>query len=164
MRENDQSAARLRIKLSYVQNDVLKWNAEVEMLQNDLKNDAGILQQVKIFIDQIRAPFGFLKREIESIEKNVRLNDLADEDEENKGDHKYFEKEKKAEAAFDNAVLVLQKKYNIQTIPWLNVTKVITFIFLALTLLLMLKRPAFLSLTACVLAIYVIDNPQNITR
>lgn len=44
MRENDPSAPRLRIKLSYSQNEVLKWNAEVEMLQNDLKNDAGILQ------------------------------------------------------------------------------------------------------------------------
>lgn len=79
MRENDPSAARLRIKLSYVQNEVLKWNAEVEMLQNDLKNDAGILQQVKIFIDQIRAPFGFLNREANRVQQDMRLKDLADE-------------------------------------------------------------------------------------
>ena len=58
----------------------------------------------------------------------------------------------------------VQKKYNIQTIPWLMLTKVVTFIFLALTLLVMIKRPAFLSLTVCALAIYVIDNPANISR
>ena len=38
------------------------------------------------------------------------------------------------------------------------------FIFLGLTLLVMLKRPAFLSLTVCALAIYVIDNPMAISR
>jgi hypothetical protein len=65
VRENDPSAAKLRIKISYVQNEVLKWDTEVNMLVGEIKNDAGILHQVRIFIDQLRAPFGFLKREID---------------------------------------------------------------------------------------------------
>ena len=36
------------------------------MLQSEIKNDAGILQQVRIFIDQLRSPFGFLAREIQT--------------------------------------------------------------------------------------------------
>ena len=66
IREGDPSAAKLRLKISYVQNEVLKWDAEVNMLTTEIKNDAGILQQVRIFIDQLRAPFGFLTRQIEA--------------------------------------------------------------------------------------------------
>ena len=36
-------AAKLRLKISYVQNEVLKWDAEVSMLTAEIKNDAGIL-------------------------------------------------------------------------------------------------------------------------
>jgi len=50
-RENDDSSAKLRLKISYIQNEVLKWDAEVNMLTTEIKNDAGILQQVRIFID-----------------------------------------------------------------------------------------------------------------
>lgn len=43
MRENDPSSARLRLKINYEQNEVLKWDAEVDMLTSEIKNDAGIL-------------------------------------------------------------------------------------------------------------------------
>lgn len=66
MNEKDPAAPKLRLKLSYTQNEVLKWDAEVQMLQSEIKNDAGILQQVRIFIDQLRSPFGFLAREIQT--------------------------------------------------------------------------------------------------
>ena len=66
VREGDPNAAKLRLKITYVQNEVLKWDAEVNMLTTEIKNDAGILQQVRIFIDQLRAPFGFLTRQIEA--------------------------------------------------------------------------------------------------
>ena len=64
---DDPSAPRLRLKLSYVQNEVLKWDTEVNMLVGEIKNDAGVLQQVRIFIEQLRQPFGFLQREIEGV-------------------------------------------------------------------------------------------------
>jgi len=67
VRENDPTAAKLRIKISYVQNEVLKWDNEVKMLISEIKNDVGILNQVRIFIDQLRAPFGFLKREVDGV-------------------------------------------------------------------------------------------------
>ena len=64
MRENDPSSARLRLKITYEQNEVLKWDSEVDMLTTEIKNDAGILQQVRYFIDQLRTPFGFLQRDL----------------------------------------------------------------------------------------------------
>lgn len=51
VREGDPMAPKLRMKLTYEQNEVLKWKAEVDMLHDEIKNDAGILQQVRIFID-----------------------------------------------------------------------------------------------------------------
>ena len=51
VREGDPMAAKLRLKISYVQNEVLKWDDEVSMLTAEIKNDAGILSQVRIFID-----------------------------------------------------------------------------------------------------------------
>lgn len=72
VREGDPSAAKLRLKISYLQNEVLKWDAEVAMLTAEIKNDAGILKQVRIFIDQLRTPFGFLTREIESVSNRLR--------------------------------------------------------------------------------------------
>ena len=61
--EGDPSSAKLRLKITYEQNEVLKWDAEVDMLTSDIKNDASILTQVRYFIDQLRTPFGFLVRE-----------------------------------------------------------------------------------------------------
>ena len=43
MKDNDPSAPKLRLKISYVQNEKLKWYTEVNMLIAEIKNDAGIL-------------------------------------------------------------------------------------------------------------------------
>ena len=90
MREGDPTSAKLRLKLSYEQNEVLKWNAEVTMLHDEIKNDAGILQQVRIFIDQLRTPFGFLSREVNAAQDRLRAKDQEDE---TAPDHKYYARE-----------------------------------------------------------------------
>jgi len=72
------------------------------MLTTEIKNDAGILQQVRIFIEQLRSPFGFLTREIAGLEKDLRKSDMHEKDEETKGDHPHFAKEKQMEQLFDN--------------------------------------------------------------
>lgn len=161
--END-LAAKLRIKISYVQNEVLKWDAEAKMLVNEIKNEAGILQQVRIFIEQLRAPFGFLTREIDAANQNVLKKNANDAQADNEPDHKYFEQEKKMEQQFDAYANQIAKRYKMETIPWLEVTKVVVWIFLALTLLSCLKRTAFVSLTVATLALYVLDNPRTISR
>ncbi len=102
MRPDDPSSPKLRLKITYVQNEVLKWDAEVTMLQSELKNDAGVIQQVRFFIDQLRTPFGFLKRDIESAQNRLRRESTIEAEEEKKPDHKYYEQEKKMEQAFDN--------------------------------------------------------------
>lgn len=61
------------------------------MLSAEIKNDAGILQQVRIFIDQLRAPFGFLTRDINEAQMRVRSKTMKEMEEEKKGDHKYFQ-------------------------------------------------------------------------
>ena len=58
----------------------------------------------------------------------------------------------------------MAKKYKIETIPWLDLTKAVTWIFLGLTMLVCLQRTAFVSLTVGMLALYVLDNPQSISR
>ena len=68
------------------------------------------------------------------------------------------------EQLFDNQINQLAKQYKIETIPWLRVTEAVVVIFLILVLLQMLKRNCFLSLTVAILAIYVLNNPANITR
>lgn len=92
-------------------------------------------------------------------------NELEKEEEaERHGDHKYFDQEKKAEAAFDQYAAQLAARYNVETIPWLEITRFVTWIFLGITLLSMLKRTAFLSVTVAAVALYVLENPKNIGR
>ena len=68
------------------------------------------------------------------------------------------------EQKFDMYVGQVAKQYKIETIPWLLVTKVVVWIFLGLTLIQMLKRNCFLSLTVAAVAIYVLENPSAISR
>ena len=157
-REDDPSAPKLRLKISYEQNEVLKWDAEIDMLTTEIRNDAGVLDQVRFFIDQLRMPFGFLTRDI--INQNGAQNDA----EEDQPDHRYYEQEKQMAKKFDAAVDQIRKQYRIETIPWLEVTKTVVWIFLILTMIQMLKRPVFLSLTVAAIALYVLEYPQTIQR
>ena len=54
--------------------------------------------------------------------------------------------------------------YAGEQIPWLLLTEVVVWIFLVLTLLVMIKKPAYLSLTVIALAIYVLHNTRHIGR
>ena len=99
-REEDPSAPKLRLKISYEQNEVLKWDAEIDMLINDIKNDAGVLDQVRFFIDQLRAPFGFLTRNTAALNQN----DIGSDGNEDEPDHRFYSKEKEMAKKFDSAV------------------------------------------------------------
>ena len=160
-REEDPSAPKLRLKISYDQNEVLKWDGEVDMLTNDIKNDAGVLGQVRFFIDQLQAPFGFLKRDALLFNSSGTGNNGAGDTE---PDHRYHAQEQEMEKKFDAAVDILRRRYKIETIPWLELTKVVVWIFLILTVVQMLKRPVFLSLTVAALALYILEYPQTIQR
>ena len=135
VREGDPTAAKLRLKITYVQNEVLKWDAEVQSLRLEIKNDAGILQQVRIFIEQLRTPFGFLTREVETMQKNLMRQSSIDDKADKEPDHKYYEKEKELEKAFDNYVNTFARANKIETIPWLKVTEFVVGIFLLLTMI-----------------------------
>ena len=159
VRDNDPTATKLRLKISYIQNEVLKWDSEVQTLRGEIKNDASILHQVRIFIEQLRSPFGFLTREIDQLHKKVLQQNSMDDKAEKEPDHQFYEKEKQLEKVFDNYVNTLAKQNQIETIPWLKVTEIVVWIFLLLTMIQMLKRNCFLSLTVAALALYVLNNP-----
>ena len=71
----------------------------------------------------------------------------------------------KAAENFDKIANDLAGRFNGgQEIPWLQLTEAIIWVFFLTTILNMIKRPAFISLTVCVLAFYVLHNTDKITR
>ena len=69
------------------------------------------------------------------------LNEEKELEEEKKGDHPYFDKEQEFKETFDKTANDLaQKYYGGQEIPWMRLTEVVVWIFLALVILNMLKR------------------------
>ena len=158
--EEDPSAPKLRLQISYEQNEVLKWDGEKDLLTNEIKNDAGVLRQVRFFIDQLRTPFGFLQRDFGNgaLDNNTEGADAFPKD------HKYHEQEQQIAKKFDSAVAKISRQYKIETIPWLEVSKAVVWIFLILTMIQMLKRPVFLSITVAAVALYVLEYPQSIQR
>ena len=136
------------------------------MLKSEIKSDGHMLRQVKIFIDQLRTPFGFLSREIDAKLQELKTQDKIEEEAEKQPDHKYFEQEQKAAQVVDQYIAQVAQRYNYntETIPWLTVTKFVVWIFLVLVMLQMMKRNCFLSLTVATCALYVLEYPQNISR
>ena len=55
--------------------------------------------------------------------------------EEDQPDHRYYDQEKQMAKKFDAAVDQIRKQYRIETIPWLEVTKTVVWIFLILTMI-----------------------------
>ena len=137
MRDNDPSSPKLRLRLKYLQNEVLKWDGKVREVSDDIRDFGSTLSQVRAFIDQLRTPFGFLSRQVEAKEKELRQADREAIEAEKQPDHKYYDKEMQAVAAFDKTLGGLANKYgyDVETIPWLNVTKAAVWILLILVLL-----------------------------
>lgn len=119
---------------------------------------------MRIFIDQLRTPFGFLSREINSLHNEARRKSLEEEKADAVPDHPYTAQEDKAAAVFDAYVDKMAAQYKIETIPWLTVSKMLVWVFLPLVMLQMLKRNCVLSLTVAMLALYVLEYPRNVTR
>ena len=65
---------------------------------------------------------------------------------------------------FDSYSEQIARQYGVQTIPWLQMTKVSVWVLLCLTMVSMFNRPAMVSLTASTLALYILDNTDKIAR
>ena len=95
----------------------------------------------------------------------MAISDDKEKEEETKGDHAFFDKEKEAEAQFDEVANQLAGRfYQGQEIPWFQLTEFVVWILFVLNLLQMIKKPAFMTLTVNVLAIYVLHNTHHISR
>jgi len=158
------SGPRLQVRVNYEVNEVSKWQNEFELWDSQIRDQVSILKQVRIFIEQLRTPFGFLKRDISEMQTRLTAASSKDLREETEGDHKFFQQEKRAEALFDSYSEQIARQYGVQTIPWLQMTKVSVWVLLCLTMFTMFKRPAMVSLTASTLALYILDNTHQIAR
>lgn len=49
-KQNDDFAPRILLVINYEQNEVMKWQAEVELWTAEINNDVGVIKQVRIFI------------------------------------------------------------------------------------------------------------------
>ena len=70
-RVNDDHAPRVLLVINYEQNEILKWQGESEAWASEISNEVSILKQVRIFIEQLQAPFGFLMKEVKTIEASM---------------------------------------------------------------------------------------------
>lgn len=85
--EKDPSAPRLVIKLAYQLNNVYRLKKNIEETENQIREDVQVLQQVKVFIGQLRGPFGFLSYDVDQAEKSIYAEEEAEAAEEKNGDH-----------------------------------------------------------------------------
>lgn len=93
-KENATNAPRLQIKISMRENDTYKFERECEIWEEQIRSDVAYFNQVKMFIQQLQSPFGFLSYDIEEALTKNYLNEEKEMEEEKKGDHPYFDKEK----------------------------------------------------------------------
>ena len=121
-----------------------------------------MLNQVRVFISQLRGPFGFLSYDIEKAEQSIYAQEEAEAAEERDGDHARYAEERAAAAKFTMQVeRIMQDIPQLKGVPlqWYDLTVAVTWIQLGLVVLCMLKRPCMLSLTVCCLALYVLHFP-----
>lgn len=64
-REEDMSAPKLRIRVIYEQDEIYRLQSEIEFADNEIRENVGILMQVRAFIEQLRTPFGYLRYDID---------------------------------------------------------------------------------------------------
>lgn len=84
--------------------------------------------------------------------------------EEMHGDHRYFQQEKKLESTFDQSADQIARKYGYPSVPYESLTQVVLLTYLVITSFAMFYRPDFMSMTAIMIGIYSIKNPQGIKR
>lgn len=102
---------------------------------------------------------------MQNIQRKLEEQDLAELEAEKTGEHRYYAKEKEMAEKFDNFVTKFAKdKYKLETIPWLEISRYVVWVLLTLTMLAMLKRVCFLSLTVSAVAMMIITFPQNTKR
>ena len=130
-----------------------------------------LLQQVKVFIQQLSNPFGFLQYRVNEIDKAIHLSEQNEMDEEQTGDHRYHEKEKNLEKVFDNYALKVHaivapslkqdQVSHADHIHWDKALLGCLWTYLLLTVIASLARPDFMSLTAISLAFLVLHFPTQ---
>ena len=120
-----------------------------------------------MFIDQLSAPFGFLKKAVNSAEQNYAAKEGQEIKEENEGDlgsiaiHQF---ELNLQRQLDEKANIIAKQYQLTEVPWAELTKAALLVYFGLTMLSMIARPDFLSLVVITLGMFAMECPSYITR
>lgn len=78
-------------------------------------------------------------KEVRSIQSSLILEEEKERMQEVEGDHKYHDKEMEMKAKFDDQAAKVAERYglNYEELPWLEITKGVTLVYLILTMLCM---------------------------
>ena len=73
----------------------------MQILEDQINDDHATIKEVRMFLQQLSMPFHFLTHEAKAMEQNLIRKEQLNDEQDSKGDHKYFQLEKKYEARFD---------------------------------------------------------------
>ena len=79
----------LKFQLTYAPNKPAQLQAQIALLKYELKDYTTLMQQVKIFIQQLSSPFGFLNKQIADIQTNMAARRESEWRAEQMGDHRF---------------------------------------------------------------------------
>ena len=167
----------LNYSLTYAPNRAAQLAAHIFLLEEKLKENSTLMSQVKIFIQQLSSPFGFLNKQIKDIQTVMAQMRKEEYDAEQFGDHRYHAQEKEAEAKFDEFIgpIFAQAKKDPRAaqlgvsedddeIPWGKILFGVLNVQFVLTVFSMLTRPCFLSLTCLTLGMFSIYQHNFFSR
>jgi len=72
--------------------------------------------------------------------------------------------EQEAVEVFDEISNNLARKMGYDSIPWFRFTIILTYIYTALTCLVLFYRPDFYNLSICTISLYILYHPYKIMR
>ena len=143
-------------KVEYLRSYLQKWDDSIQRKKDDI-------QDIKEHLSKLHEPFQFL-------DAMDRLNDESseedpDEPEDRKRVRKQIkQKELETVGKFENVALNVAGKFGFDHVPWFPLTKIVLVVYTVLTLFVLFFRTDFINLTVCIVAIYMINNTEDIKK
>lgn len=125
------------------------------------------LEDIEAYILNLEKPFAFMK-ELYGTEGPIGFeltkDDMADIELERNGDNKYHNMEREAEKKFDVYAEQVAAQIGYRHIPWLGVTYFFIGVQMILTFMTQFHRKDQLTITACCIAILILQFPEDFRR
>ena len=168
----------VNVQLTYTPNRPAQLNHRIERDEFEMRESVTLISQVRVFIDQLSLPFGFLqtRRTRTGSAGASGDRDRKEIEDEQNGDvnAELHKREKSAETQFDNYALkvhaIVGSKLNqapvqdANDIEWAQVLNGCLWTYFLLTCFSSLMRPDFMSLTCIGIAFLSINEPIRYGR